>query len=123
MLSRDRSAACVLWAEAEVEEIPDDAIRAEARATLAGQPVSLTNDAESDGAIPIAMEQQIYENMAAGLGIDLADANDPISEVVRIGIADFDPTRVLRDCTHMFVRLSGRGPGSLRTDDAGDEQL
>lgn len=113
VLSRDRSAACVHWAETEVAKVPDEALRAEARAILVGQAASLTNGSESSEAIPIAMEQQIYENMAAGLGIDLADRNNPISEAVRVGIADFDPTRVLRDCRHLFVCLSGRGPGFL----------
>jgi hypothetical protein len=113
MLSRDRGAACVHWAEAQVEQIADEEVRDFARATLTDQPATLANEAPDDEAIPVSMEQQIYENMASGLGIDLADQEDPISEMVRIGIADFDPTRVLRDCSHMFVTLSRRGSGFL----------
>jgi hypothetical protein len=113
LLSRDRSAPCVRWAEAEVEQIPDETVRVQTRAMLADQAVTLANEAESDEPIPISMEQEIYENMATGLGIDLADQDNPISEMVRIGIADFDPTRVLRDCTHLFVTLSRHGPGFL----------
>jgi hypothetical protein len=113
MLSRDRDAACVRWAQAEVERIDDVRLRQSARATLADQPATLANEAPADEPVPLSMEQQIYENMASGLGIDLADQTNPISEVVRTGIADFDPTRVLRDCSHMFVTLSRRGPGLI----------
>ncbi|MFZ0319502.1 MAG: DUF4365 domain-containing protein [Candidatus Sulfotelmatobacter sp.] len=113
MLSRDRSAACVHWAEEQVERIADEGIRERTRAMLTDQSVTLANEAPDDEAIPISMEQQIYENMASGLGIDLADRGNPISEMVRTGITDFDPTRALRDCSHMFVTLSRRSPGLL----------
>ena len=33
-------------------------------------------------------EKQIYENLAAGAGIDLADLGDPTAEIVRNGIKD-----------------------------------
>jgi len=55
------------------------------------------------------MEQQIYRNMANALGYDLADVNNPFSEMVRVGIDDFDPTRVLQDCEHMFLTLGRQG--------------
>jgi hypothetical protein len=55
------------------------------------------------------MEQQVYENMASAIGIDLSDPEDFLSQMVRIGIDDLDPTRVLRDCAHMFTTLSRRG--------------
>jgi Domain of unknown function (DUF4365) len=113
MLSRDRTAACVLWAQEEAAKIPSAKDREWALARIAEQPEGLLNGADSDEPIPIAMEQQIYENMAAGLGIDLADQENPLSEMVRTGIADFDPTRVLRDCSHLFVTLSRQSPGFL----------
>lgn len=113
MLSRDRSVACVRWAEAEIEQIPDAALRDAARATFADQPATLANEAEGDEVVPVAMEQQIYENLAAGLGINLADQDNPVSVMVRTGIVDFDPTCVLRDCSHLFVTLSRQSPGLL----------
>jgi hypothetical protein len=113
MLSRDRGAACVHWAEEQVERIADEGVRERTRAMLTDQSATLPNEAPDDEAIPVSMEQQIYENMASGLGIDLVDRGNPISEMVRTGIADFDPTRVLRDCSHMFVALSRRSPGFL----------
>ena len=55
------------------------------------------------------MEQQVYQNMASALGIDLSETEDIISQMVKLGIDDLDPTRVLRDCTHMFCTLSRQG--------------
>jgi hypothetical protein len=68
---------------------------------------SLTN--EPPEAIDLADEKRIYKRMAASLGIDLGNPNDEIANVVRIGILDLDPTRVLIKCRHLFLRLSGGG--------------
>jgi hypothetical protein len=53
--------------------------------------------------------RQIYENMATGLGVDLADSADPISRLVQIGIADLDPSRILVNCKHIFATFGARG--------------
>jgi hypothetical protein len=111
MLSRDREAECVVWAKEEAEKIPDDSIRAWALQRIADQPETLGSEVPSTEPISVAMEQQIYRNMANALGIDLSDANDPIAEMVNVGIADFDPTRVLRNCEQMFVTLGRQGHG------------
>lgn len=50
-----------------------------------------------------------YEQQAAALGINLDDPNDRIAEVVRIGLADLDPTRVARNCQHIHLRPGPRG--------------
>ena len=52
-------------------------------------------------------DEQIYENMAAALGINMGDPNDPIAKLVRLGIYDLNPGRVLTGCEHSFVSLSG----------------
>jgi len=43
--------------------------------------------------------------------------------MVKTGIADLDPTRVLRNCTHMFVTLSRRGHNFFRVALAQQLQL
>lgn len=53
--------------------------------------------------------RQTYENMIRALGIDLSDPNDRIAQVVRIGLKDLDPSRVLRNCEHIFITLSFQG--------------
>gem|GEM_PF-4789191 len=50
-----------------------------------------------------------YIQQAAALGIDLDNPNDRIAEVVRIGLDDLDPTRVLKNCQHMHVITTFRG--------------
>jgi hypothetical protein len=54
-------------------------------------------------------ERQVYENMASSLGVDLNDSKDPISRVVKIGIDDLDPSRILVNCEHIFITLGPRG--------------
>jgi hypothetical protein len=53
--------------------------------------------------------RQVYENMATSLGVNLNDVNDPISNIIQIGINDLDPSRILKNCEHFFVTLSARG--------------
>jgi Domain of unknown function (DUF4365) len=59
--------------------------------------------------IDIVEEQRIYTSMATALGIDLSATGDQISTAVRIGIADWDPTRILSNCQHLFVSLGSHG--------------
>jgi hypothetical protein len=50
-------------------------------------------------------DEQIYQVMAAALGIDLSDRGSPDAALIRIGIRDRNPERVLRLCEHLEVRL------------------
>jgi hypothetical protein len=109
MLSRNRQAECVLWAQAEVEQIADENIREWARTMIVNQPATLGEETPTDEPMPMPMEQQVYQNMASALGIDLSNSEDLISQMVKVGIDDLDPTRVLRDCTHMFCTLGRQG--------------
>jgi hypothetical protein len=107
LLSRDRSAECVTWAQSEAEQIQDKATRDWALETIAGQLAGLGDEGSADEPVSVTTEQQIYRNMAHAVGYNLGDASNPLAEIVRIGIEDLDPTRVLRDCVHMFY-TSGR---------------
>jgi hypothetical protein len=113
MLSRNRQAECVLWAENEIQQITDEDIRHWAQAMIADQPATLGGETLNNEPVPMPMEKQIYENMASALGIDLSDTNDLISQMVKIGIDDLDPTRVLRNCAHMFWTFSRHGHNFL----------
>ena len=50
-----------------------------------------------------------FAKQAAALGIDLNDPDDKIAEVVRIGLKDIDPTRVVKNCHHIHVMITSRG--------------
>jgi Domain of unknown function (DUF4365) len=58
-----------------------------------------------------SLDQQraFFAQRAAELGVNLDDPNDRIAEVVRIGLEDLDPTRVLKNCEHMYVALGPYG--------------
>lgn len=70
-----------------------------------------------------ATPEQIYQIMASSLGIDLSDQTDPVAQLVRIGIADLNPERVLRDCEHLAVQIESAGilPDTLRLPTAGSK--
>ena len=53
--------------------------------------------------------RKFFTQRAAELGVNLDDPNDRIAEVVRIGLQDLDPTRVLKNCEHMHVALGSYG--------------
>ena len=52
--------------------------------------------------------------MAESLGIDLNEPDDEIAKIVRIGLQDLNPERVLKNCEHLFVSLGACGiPGRM----------
>ncbi|HUY92780.1 MAG TPA: DUF4365 domain-containing protein [Pirellulales bacterium] len=59
-------------------------------------------------------ETRYIESMARAMGVDLDNPNDEVAEVVRIGLRDRNPDRVLRRCRHLYFRLGGCGlPGKM----------
>ena len=50
-----------------------------------------------------------FAQQAAALGVNLSDPDDEIAQVVRIGLADLDPTRVLKNCQHIYVVTTWHG--------------
>ncbi len=100
------------WAEHQLSRIPLEDLRCEwmdiarrgvERATAALGLQSMTSDEHS------ALDRQIYQNMAISLGINLDDPKDEVAGVVRLGIADLNPERVLKPCRHLFVKLGSHG--------------
>lgn len=64
--------------------------------------------------VSLEEEVRVIALMAGRLGIDLSDSRDPIASIVRVGLKDLDPTRVLRRCKHLYVKLNGPGiPGQM----------
>jgi hypothetical protein len=97
------------WAEGVVQKIKDRARQAYFTENLRE---ALQIPARADKTLTIAEEQEIYRRMAEAQGINLEDSSDRIAKIVNIGIVDFDPTRVLRNCQHFFVSIGSTGlPG------------
>lgn len=59
--------------------------------------------------VPIEEEYQIYIEMAQAMGINLDDPNDQIAQIVRIGLQDLNPERVLKNCRNLFVYVGHYG--------------
>lgn len=96
------------WARQTLEFLADPGTKAEHIERLESFGRQLDSSA-AGSVISIEEEQRIYTSMATALGIDLARRDDRIANAVRIGIADWDPTRILRNCQHLFVSLGSHG--------------
>lgn len=59
--------------------------------------------------IPMEEEYQIYIQTAQAMGINLDDSNDRIAQIVNIGLRDYNPERVLKNCKHLFVYIGHYG--------------
>ena len=57
----------------------------------------------------LAELRHFFAQRAAELGIDLDDATDRIAEVIRVGLDDLDPTRIVKNCKHIHVVITSYG--------------
>ncbi len=53
--------------------------------------------------------EQMYRDMARGLGLNIDAPNDRISQIVAFGIKDLNPERVLRPCCHLYTTVEANG--------------
>lgn len=59
---------------------------------------------------PSIDELRVYfAHQAAALGINLNDPNDRFAKIVKIGLDDLDPTRVVKNCQHIHVMTTSYG--------------
>jgi hypothetical protein len=123
MLTRNPESEEVRWARDTISTIPAEASRVDAEQRFERN-LRRYRGEKLEGDIRVT-PQQAYESMAAALGIDLSDPNDRIARLVRIGIADYDPTRVLRNCEHLFISLGPHGliADRLRLPSAGSKLI
>ena len=99
------------WARAQVARIPEgeekeDAINETDRAIEFLEMVE-----KGPGRYEDELEglKDMYTERAVVLGIDLNDQNDSTACVVRAGIADLSPERVVKDCEALLTTLGSRG--------------
>lgn len=59
--------------------------------------------------ITTEQEIKIYTTMAKSLGIDLDDDTNQITKIVKIGLKDLNPERILKNCKHLFTFCTGGG--------------
>ena len=107
-LAENSESEAYQWAWHAADLVSDSEMKQELRARMESFGRQL-DTAAADYEIGIEEEQRIYRSMATALGIDLSTSDDRIATAVRIGIADWDPTRILRNCQHLFVSLGSHG--------------
>ena len=95
------------WARRALTMITDEEVKKDIRERL--DSLGSVQEASETREMSVAEEQQVYEQMAASLGIDLSRPDDKIAWIVRVGIKDLDPGRVLKDCERLFVSLGSHG--------------
>jgi hypothetical protein len=107
MLTRDHSSEQVQWARDTVATIPDEQLRADAERKVERN-LRRYRGEKLDGDV-LTSPGQAIENMASAIGIDLSDPNSGAARAVRLGITDLDPSRVLKNCEHIFVTIGSYG--------------
>jgi hypothetical protein len=106
MLIRNTSSEAYAWALEVARTLKDS----QQRDRLCGQiqEHGLNCDNAGQAELSIADEQRFYEGMAASVGVYLSSEHDSVANAVRVGIADLDPTRVLKNCRHLFVTMASQ---------------
>ncbi|HKQ50632.1 MAG TPA: DUF4365 domain-containing protein [Phycisphaerae bacterium] len=51
----------------------------------------------------------MYRELAASLGVNLADPNDEIAQIINIGLRDLNPERVVKKCRYFYVSIGVSG--------------
>jgi hypothetical protein len=109
-LARSGGEECITWAKETIERIRDNDSRNDGLERLDRQIRRCKGETVEGDIWGDATAEQIYTNMAMAIGIDMSNAADPIAQLVRIGIADDDPTRVFETCQHVFVSIGPLSP-------------
>ncbi len=99
------------WARKQAAQIPKLEVRKRLLQSLEqDRSAALRLLADTEDAAPsLDEEKRMIRAMALSLGIDLYNGQDEIANIVRIGLCDLDPTRVLKTCKHLFLTLGSRG--------------
>ena len=85
---------------AKAQTIDDEVIREDTLSIL-----NMIKDESAKILEPTSPDTEIeqYIQKAFSLGINLANSDDQIAEVINIGIDDYNPERVLKDCEYLFM--------------------
>lgn len=111
---RSEDADAFRWAVRTLDRIGDAATKREAVGVIERQ-VARWKGAEFEGdgyrGNPI---EQVIENAAASMGLDLSDENSPLVQGLRVAAKDNTPARVLKTCEHAVVSMGATGPIALQ---------
>ena len=96
------------------KSIPDDNIKKTAIQNLQDYAkITIHNHTASNEELlndyGIDMQEKLFREQAETFGIDLNDKDDEIAEIIRIGIKDLNPERVLKNCIHLYIKHGSVG--------------
>lgn len=106
---RSKDTDAYRWAEGVMATIQDETVRDDLREGIERQ-VQRWNGEDVAGDYVGDTIWQIFQNMAAGLGIDISDEQSPFVRALRIAARDDSPERVLINCEHLAVSFGAIGP-------------
>ncbi len=106
---RGKDTPAYKWAEDVLLTIRDEAVREEVREGIERQ-VRRWNGEPVEGDYVGDTVWQIFQNMAAGIGLDISDESSPFVRALRIAARDDSPERVLVNCEHIAVSFGAIGP-------------
>jgi len=90
---------CIRWAGSVLEDIEDDESRSFGSTIIEHQMERIRKRTAPRRSLPAINAKQIYENMATGVGINMADRWTKKPTLVRLGIKDLEFGRgVLKNC-------------------------
>ena len=107
--ARGKDTDAFRWAEVAAAKIKDEAVRKDIHEGIARQ-IRRWNGEDVEGDVKGDTIWQIYQNMAAGLGIDISDEKSPLVRALRVAARDDSPERVLVNCEHLAVSFGAIGP-------------
>lgn len=115
MTVRSEDSDAYRWAEQAARSLPDvelreDAVQCIERAVKRWHGERVEGDYRGDTKL------QIVQNMAAALGVDPSNENDPLVRGLTIAARDSSPERVLATCEHLVVSLGAMGPIARRIE-------
>ena len=109
VITRDEESEAYRWADQVAHslrnpELREDALLRIERAKKRWKGEQVEGDYQGD------VIWQAIQNMAAALGIDVTDENDPLVRGLRIAAKDDSPERILANCEHLLVSHGAIGP-------------
>jgi len=97
------------WAVMTLDRITDSSAKAGATELIERQMMRWRGEQPKGDYNPDPY-QQLLENAAASLGLDISDGSSPLSRGIQIAARDISPERVLRTCEHIVTSLGATGP-------------
>jgi hypothetical protein len=100
------------WAVTALDRINDPTMKKQATQLMERQILRWRGGALETDSYRGNPIQQIVENAASTLGIDLSDDKNPIVQGLRIAVKDNTPARVLETCEHIITSMGATGPAA-----------